>query len=92
MENGGYDMNTVYQKVVECYDSIKEQIPFTPKVALVLGSGLGNYADTMDVKAEIDYSEIEQFPVSTVRTCRKVHIWICQGCTCSLYEREGTLL
>ena len=62
----GYDMNTVYQKVVECYDSIKEQIPFTPKVALVLGSGLGNYADTMDVRAEISYSDIKNFPVSTV--------------------------
>ncbi len=59
-------MNTVYQKVVECYDSIKEQIPFTPKVALVLGSGLGNYADTMDVRAEISYSDIKNFPVSTV--------------------------
>lgn len=66
MEKWGYDMNTVYQKVVECYDSIKEQIPFTPKVALVLGSGLGNYADTMDVRAEISYSDIKNFPVSTV--------------------------
>lgn len=59
-------MNQVYQKVVDCYESMKERIPFTPKVALVLGSGLGNYADTMDVKAEIDYSEIKDFPVSTV--------------------------
>lgn len=59
-------MNQVYEKVVKCYESIKDRIPFEPKVALVLGSGLGNYADTMDVKAEIDYSDIEQFPVSTV--------------------------
>ena len=59
-------MNTVYQKVVECYDSIKDRLPFTPKVALVLGSGLGNYADTMDVREEIAYSEIKNFPVSTV--------------------------
>ena len=47
-------MNQVYEKVVKCYESIKDRIPFKPKVALVLGSGLGNYADTMDVKAEID--------------------------------------
>ncbi len=59
-------MNQVYEKVVKCYESIKDRIPLTPKVALVLGSGLGNYADTMDVKAEIDYSEIKDFPVSTV--------------------------
>ncbi len=59
-------MNSVYQKVLKCYDSIKDRLPFTPKVALVLGSGLGNYADTMDVRGEISYSEIKNFPVSTV--------------------------
>lgn len=59
-------MNPVYEKVLGCYESIKDRIPFTPKVALVLGSGLGNYADTMDVKAEIDYHDIKDFPISTV--------------------------
>lgn len=38
---------------------------FVPRVALVLGSGLGNYADNMDVIAEISYSDIPGFPVST---------------------------
>lgn len=59
-------MNQVYEKVLNCYDSIKDRLPFKPKVALVLGSGLGDYADTMDVKTEIAYSEIQGFPVSTV--------------------------
>lgn len=59
-------MNQVYDKVLKCYESIKDRLPFQPRVALVLGSGLGNYADTMNVKGEIDYSEIEDFPVSTV--------------------------
>ncbi len=59
-------MNQVYEKVTGCYESIKDKIPFTPRVALVLGSGLGNYADTMEVKGEIDYNEIDGFPVSTV--------------------------
>lgn len=59
-------MGQVYQKLLDCYDSIKDKIPFAPKVALVLGSGLGNYADSIDVKAEIDYSDIKDFPVSTV--------------------------
>lgn len=59
-------MNQIYKKVLDCYESIKERIPFQPKVALVLGSGLGNYADSMEVKAEIGYSEIKDFPVSTV--------------------------
>ena len=59
-------MNEVYEKLLKCYDSIKDRIPFTPKVALVLGSGLGNYADNMKVESEIDYHEIEDFPISTV--------------------------
>ena len=59
-------MNQIYKKVVDCYESIKERIPFSPRVALVLGSRLGNYADSMNVKAEISYSEIRDFPVSTV--------------------------
>ncbi len=59
-------MGQVYEKIVKCYESVKDRLPFTPKVALVLGSGLGDYADTMDVKGEISYSEIEGFPISTV--------------------------
>lgn len=61
-------MNKVYEKLVNCYDSIKDKIPFEPKVALVLGSGLGNYADSesFETVAEIDYKDIKDFPVSTV--------------------------
>lgn len=59
-------MGQIYKKLTDCYDSIKDRIPFAPKVALVLGSGLGNYADSIDVKAEIEYSDIKDFPVSTV--------------------------
>lgn len=59
-------MNPVYEKVCKCYDSVKEKVDFKPKVAIVLGSGLGNYADDIRVEAEMDYSEIEGFPVSTV--------------------------
>ena len=59
-------MNQVYEKVVKCYESIKDRLPFQPRVALVLGSGLGNYADIIEVMGEIAYSEIRDFPVSTV--------------------------
>jgi purine-nucleoside phosphorylase len=59
-------MNPVYDKLSRCYESFKEKINFKPKVALVLGSGLGDYADSIQITAVLDYSEIEGFPVSTV--------------------------
>ncbi|MCR4788216.1 MAG: purine-nucleoside phosphorylase [Lachnospiraceae bacterium] len=59
-------MNEVFAKLTDCYESIKSKIPFEPKVGLVLGSGLGNYADSMKVVSEIEYSDIKGFPVSTV--------------------------
>lgn len=59
-------MNPVYDKLLKCYDSFKRKIDFQPEVAIVLGSGLGDYADDIRVEAELDYHEIEDFPVSTV--------------------------
>lgn len=59
-------MHPVYEKLLKCYHSVREKINFQPKVALVLGSGLGGYADTIRVEAVLGYHEIEGFPVSTV--------------------------
>ena len=67
-------MNPVYDKLMRCYDSVKERVPFVPKVALVLGSGLGDYADHIQVEGSIDYHEIEGFPVSTVPGLSLIHI------------------
>ena len=59
-------MNAVYEKLMKCYESFKEKIDFVPEIALVLGSGLGDYGETIDVVATLDYHDIEGFPVSTV--------------------------
>ncbi len=59
-------MNAVYEKLLTCYNSIKDKIPFEPKVALILGSGLGDYADGIEVVSTLSYHDIEGFPVSTV--------------------------
>ena len=60
-------MNLAYTKLLQCFESIKERIPFKPKVALILGSGLGDYGDTMDIVATIPYKDIAGFPQSTVQ-------------------------
>lgn len=59
-------MRDAYEKLTVCYESVRKRIDFRPSVALVLGSGLGDYADSIRVEAELSYGEIEGFPVSTV--------------------------
>ena len=59
-------MNPIYEKLQNCLKSVREKTDFVPKVAIVLGSGLGDYADDIRVVFELDYGEIAGFPVSTV--------------------------
>jgi purine-nucleoside phosphorylase len=59
-------MNEEYLKLQKCYESVKKKIDFKPKVALILGSGLGDYAESIKVESTLDYHDIEGFPVSTV--------------------------
>lgn len=59
-------MSAKYERLLKCYESFRKKINFSPKIALVLGSGLGGYADEIKVEAVLDYSEIDDFPVSTV--------------------------
>lgn len=59
-------MGEVYDKLMRCYESVKEKISFEPAVALVLGSGLGDYGNDIRVVDTLPYDAIEGFPVSTV--------------------------
>jgi len=59
-------MNEVYEKLVKCYESVRGKIDFKPRAALILGSGLGDYGESIQVESTLDYHDIEGFPVSTV--------------------------
>ena len=59
-------MNPVYEKLVSCYECVRRKTDFVPKVAIILGSGLGDYAANIQVEKEVPYGDIEGFPVSTV--------------------------
>lgn len=59
-------MNAVYEKLMKCLESVRSRVDFEPEVALVLGSGLGDYAEEIEIKATLDYHDIEGFPVSTI--------------------------
>ncbi len=49
-------MNEVYKKVLRCYESLQKKFDFSnfrPDVAIVLGSGLGDYANDIEVVGEV---------------------------------------
>lgn len=59
-------MNPVYEKLEQCLMQVRKKTTFKPEVALVLGSGLGDYISEMKIVETISYAEIEGFPQSTV--------------------------
>ncbi len=53
-------------KINQAAEKIKGLYPELPKTCIVLGSGLAPMAERCEVLAEIPYSQIPHFPVSTV--------------------------
>ncbi len=56
----------VYSHYVESANYIKEKIGKIPEIAVILGSGLGEFADRLTDSVTIPYRDIPHFPTSTV--------------------------
>ena len=54
------------QKLTNTVDYIRFHYKEFPKVAIILGSGLGNFTSEIKIDKEIEYASIPHFPVSTV--------------------------
>jgi purine-nucleoside phosphorylase len=54
-----------YERAGEAADFIFSQTSLRPRIALVLGSGLGAFADEFDGSTKIPYAQIPHFPRST---------------------------
>lgn len=54
------------KELKETVKFLQKEYKHTPQVGIVLGSGLGNFVDEIDVEAEVAYGDIPNFPVSTV--------------------------
>ena len=57
----------MYTKLEKCLKSIREKTDFKPEKAVILGSGLGEYAEKIKIEQIVKYNEIEALPVSTVQ-------------------------
>ena len=56
----------MYAKIQETANWLKTKIKTKPETAIILGTGLGKLADEIEVNERIPYSEIPNFPISTV--------------------------
>ena len=57
---------TNYEKMKAAAEYIRAHVSIRPTIGLVLGSGLGGYADTLENAVRIPYSEIPNFPIPTI--------------------------
>ncbi len=54
------------QKINAAAEFIRSRITIAPEIGLILGSGLGGFADEIEDAVKIDYQDIPHFPLSTV--------------------------
>ena len=57
---------SIYEKLLSCVKQIRSHTDFIPEIAIVLGSGLGDFAEKVEIEYALPYSEIDGFPVSTI--------------------------
>ena len=58
----------LYDQIQETLQFLKSQTDFSPRFGIILGTGLGNLTDEIEVVKEIAYRDIPHFPVSTVES------------------------
>lgn len=57
------DLNFKYKTLI---NFLKNQTPFKPDLSIILGSGLGDFADQLKIRKSISTSDIPGYPSSTV--------------------------
>lgn len=58
-------MLDLYDKIQESVEFIRRSWSVTPRVGIILGTGLGNLVEQIEVEASIEYGDIPHFPKST---------------------------
>jgi purine-nucleoside phosphorylase len=57
----------MWEQVQETVSFIQSKFSFTPEYGVILGSGLGGFTEDIQIEFSIPYSEIPNFPISTVQ-------------------------
>lgn len=61
-------MNGLFEAIAEARDAVRLRWHRTPRVGLILGTGLGSFASLIETDAVIPYGDIPHFTVSTVQS------------------------
>jgi len=57
----------MWEQVQETVSFIQSKFSFTPEYGVILGSGLGGFTEDIQIEFSIPYSEVPNFPISTVK-------------------------
>lgn len=60
------DMVEYKKQVDECVACLQQEAPFIPEIVVQLGTGLGDFADSLQTEAVFSYRDLPHFPESTV--------------------------
>ncbi len=63
-------MLELYNQVQDAVAEIRRVWPGTPRAGIILGTGLGNLADQIEIEATLDYESVPHFPQSTATSHR----------------------
>lgn len=61
-------MTELSKEINDAVKAIRKVTDITPKIAIILGTGLGKLVQNIDISATISYKEIPHFPISTVES------------------------
>ncbi len=61
-------MQDLYEKIHEARDVIAKRWAGKPRVGIILGTGLGGFAEDIQAEATIPYGDVPHFPQSTVQS------------------------
>ena len=61
-------MTELRKQIAEAIEVLKSRTRITPKIGIILGTGLGGLAEEIDRESEVPYQDIPHFPLSTVES------------------------
>jgi purine-nucleoside phosphorylase len=74
-------------RIEEAADAVRQRVKVAPRVGIILGTGLGDFADALERPTVIAYRDIPHFPLSTVEShAGELHVGALAGKTVAIMK------